>query len=72
MNGTAVSVSMLCSSERFLGFTDCPNLDASFLAEQTVSQLHSLGLSLTRCVAQCCDGASLMSGHLSGVQSIQV
>ena len=33
-----------------------------------MSQLHSLGLSLTRCIAQCYDGASVMSGHLSGVQ----
>ena len=54
--------------ERFLGFTNCPNLDASSLAEQIVSQLHSLGLNLTKYVAQCYDGASVMSGHLSGVQ----
>ena len=38
--------------ERFLGFTTCPDLDVSSLAEQIVSHLHSLGLSLERCVAQ--------------------
>ena len=54
--------------EQFFGFTDCPNLDASSLAEQIVSQLHSLGLSLMRCLAQCYMEPSVLSGHQLGVQ----
>ena len=55
--------------ERFLGFTDCPQLDAAALATQIIGEVHKLGLNIKDCLAQCYDGASVMSGHLSGVQT---
>ena len=55
--------------ERFLGFTDCPQLDASALATQIIGEVMKLGLNIKECVAQCYDGASVMSGRLAGVQS---
>lgn len=55
--------------ERFLGFTDCSQLDAVALATQIIGEVVQLGLNIKDCVAQCYDGAAVMSGHLSGVQS---
>ena len=34
--------------ERFLGFTDCPQLDASALAAQIIGEIHKLGLNIKR------------------------
>ena len=39
--------------ERFLGFTDCPQLDASALAKRIVNEVMKLGLNIKECVAQC-------------------
>ena len=55
--------------ERFVGFTDCLQLDATALATQIIGEVMKLGLNIKECVAQCYDGASVMSGHLSGVQN---
>ena len=55
--------------ERFLGFIDCSRLDAASLATQIIGEVMQLGLYIKDCIAQCYDGASVMSGHLSGVQS---
>ena len=57
-----------CVRERFLGFTDCPELDATSLATQIMGEVLKLGLNIKECVAQCYDGAAVMTGHLSGVQ----
>ena len=56
--------------ERFVGFTDVHELDAASLAGETMRQLGQLGLNPSKCVSQCYDGASVMSGHLTGVQAI--
>ena len=56
--------------ERFVGFTDVYELDASSLAGEIMCQLGQLGLNPSKCISQCYDGASVMSGHLSGVQAI--
>ena len=56
--------------ERFVGFTDVHKLNASSLAGEIVHQLGKLGVDPKQCVSQCYDGASVMSGHLSGVQAI--
>ena len=55
--------------ERFLQFVDVHELDASSLANVIISTLTEIGLDITKCVAQCYDGASVMSGKLSGVQA---
>ena len=57
-----------CVRERFLGFTDCPELDATSLATQIIGEVLRLGLNIKECVAQCYDGAAVMSGHFSGVE----
>ena len=56
--------------ERFVGFTDVHELDASSLAGEIMRQLGQLGLDPSKCISQCYDGASVMSGHLAGVQAI--
>ena len=56
--------------ERFMGFVDVHQLDASSLANAILSLLNELHLDTMRCVSQCYDGASVMSGHLAGVQAI--
>lgn len=38
------------------------------MAEKIVDGLRKFGLDLKRCFAQCYDGASVMSGEVSGVQ----
>ena len=59
-----------CVKERFVGFVDVHQLDAHSLAGELVHHLGKLGLNLKQCISQCYDGASVMSGHISGVQSI--
>ena len=45
------------------------SLDAASLAKYITDTLTSLNLSLENCVCQCFDGASVMSGQCSGVQT---
>ena len=59
-----------CIKERFVGFTDVHELDASSLAGEIMRKIGELGLESKKCVSQCYDGASVMSGHLAGVQAI--
>ena len=55
--------------ERFLTFIDVHDLCAKALANTLSETLRSSGLELKQCIAQCYDGASVMSGHLNGVQA---
>ena len=55
-------------NEHFVGFTQLCELDALALAGKIVEQLHMLGLDIKQCLAQCYDGAAVMSGQVSGVQ----
>ena len=55
--------------ERFIGFSSLHSLDAESVAREIVSQLEQLGLNVGNCIAQCYDGAAVMSGHVSGVQT---
>ena len=55
-----------CIKERFVGFTDVHELDASSLAGE-IRLIGELGLESRKCISQCYDGASVMSGHLAGV-----
>ena len=54
--------------EHFVGFSELSDLDAKALADKIVERLQVLSLDVHKCVAQCYDGASVMSGEVSGVQ----
>ena len=51
-----------------MGFSDLSDFDAKALAEKIVEGLKTLGLDVRQCIAQCYDGASVMSGEVSGLQ----
>ena len=53
-----------------MGFTDVHELDASSLVGEIMHQLGQLDLDPSKCISHCYDGASVMSGHLAGVQVI--
>ena len=53
-----------------MGFTDVHELDAASLAGEIMRQAGQLRLDPSKCVSQCYDGASVMSGRLTGVQAI--
>ena len=55
-------------NECFVGFSDLCDLDAKPLAEKIVARLQVLDLDIKQCIVQCSDGASVMSGQVSGVQ----
>ena len=54
--------------ERFLGFYDIEKADAENLTSLITKALLDHGLDIYDCIAQCHDGASVMSGEHSGVQ----
>ena len=55
--------------ESFLGFTACGSLAAAGMCETLLTSLRDCGIDLLGCVAQCFDGAAVMSGRCSGVQT---
>lgn len=55
--------------EHFLTFIDTASLTAEGLTKHIFDTLEKFQLDPQWIVAQCYDGASVMSGHLSGVQS---
>ena len=55
-------------NEHLEGFYDLCDLDAKALAKKIVARLQVLCLDEKQCIAQCYDGASIMSGQVSGVQ----
>ena len=55
-------------NERFLTFFQATKLDAESLSSYLVKILEDNGLDPARIVSQGYDGASVMSGHLTGVQ----
>ena len=57
-----------CVYEEFVGFTQANSLDAESLTNYITTNLDKLGLRILDCVSQTYDGASVMSGKLSGVQ----
>ena len=56
-------------TERFLGFSDMHELDASGITDEIASVLGKQGINVKQCIVQCYDGASVMSGRRSGVQA---
>ena len=55
-------------NKRFLTYVEAKSLDAQGLAEYILQTIDSHGLDLKCLVSQGYDGASVMSGHCSGVQ----
>jgi hypothetical protein len=56
--------------ERFIEFVSMVDCDARSLCDAIVHSLQARGLDLKKCVAQCYDGASVMSGKHAGVQQL--
>ena len=54
--------------ERFLQFVDTHSFDAASLSNEIARCLTDNGFDLSKCVALCYDGASVMSGRHAGVQ----
>lgn len=55
--------------EEFIGYTPAEALDADGLCKYICGALFDVGLEIQNCIAQSYDGASVMSGIKSGVQS---
>ena len=73
-NSSLYAFDLLVSTKMCLwlkrGFVDLHQLDASSLANATLRFLNELHHDTMRYVSQCYDGASIMSGHLAGIQAI--
>ena len=52
----------------FIDFVECEGKDAESIEKVIVEKLEEDRLDLTDCRSQCYDNASVMSGHVSGVQ----
>ena len=52
----------LIVNEHFVGFSDLSELNAKALSEKIVEVLTKLGMDIKKCIGQCYDGASVMSG----------
>ena len=51
----------------YVALVHCPDVDAAAITASVVDYLVAAGLPLTRVVCFCSDGASVMTGHISGV-----
>lgn len=58
-----------CVKERVIGTYHMKALDAESLSNFIYQKVVSIGLNWNNCVAQCYDGASVMSGWATGVQA---
>ena len=56
-------------SEEFLGFCSVSSTTAEIITDAIVSFAKKCGLNMTRLVGKGFDGASTMSGHISGVSA---
>ena len=54
--------------ERFIQFSELPGASAEDFFNTLLSAITNLGLSITMCYGQSYDGASTMSGEISGLQ----
>ena len=62
-------VHQCCIKERVIGTYHMKHLDAVSLSKFIYEKVVSIGLDWNYCVAQCYDGASVMSGWANGVQA---
>lgn len=56
--------------ERFLGFTPLTYIDGKSLFSHIKSILFKSKIDINKCIAQTYDGASVMRGHINGVQAL--
>lgn len=56
--------------EEFLHFVPADGLDAASLLKTIKETLANMGIPIDGCIAQCYDGASVMSGKYTGVQEL--
>jgi hypothetical protein len=56
--------------EEFVGFVKADGLDSLSLSNKIVTTMQGIGITLSNCVGQGYDGASVMSGIHNGVQAI--
>ena len=62
------STKIVCIKESFIGFIELHAKDAATLETVIIEKLKLDDLPLADCRSQCYDNASVMSGHLSGLQ----
>ena len=55
--------------EQFVSFTHAQELNAQAPTEYILGVLDHLQLDISDCISQCYDGASVMSGHCTGVST---
>lgn len=55
--------------EEFIGFVELTKTDAEAISQSILSCMEQWGLDITKLRGQGYDGASVMNGHVSGVQS---
>ena len=55
--------------ERFISFTKCEEVNAEAIFLYIMRALREMDVDISNCISQCYDGASVMSGHLSGVRA---
>lgn len=55
--------------EEFIGFVELTKTDAETISQSILFCMEQWGLDITKLRGQGYDGASVMSGHVSGVQS---
>ena len=55
--------------EEFIGFSYAESFTAEANATYILNQILELGLDIKQCIGQSYDGASVMSGQVSGVQA---
>uniref|UniRef100_H2ZSF8 DUF4371 domain-containing protein n=1 Tax=Latimeria chalumnae TaxID=7897 RepID=H2ZSF8_LATCH len=56
--------------ESFLCFVAMQKYGAVSIAQTILDEINKAGLSIKNCIAQCYDGASIMSGTMNGVQTV--
>jgi hypothetical protein len=54
--------------ENFIGFVELQAVDAESIAQVILNHMRHIGLDLQKIIGQGYDGATTMSGHISGVQ----
>ena len=63
------SCSTMSIVEHFIGLTELTDMGAAAITKCILDKIGEMGLSLANCVAVTFDGASTMSGKISGVQA---
>ena len=54
--------------ERFISFTKCDELNCEAIFSYIMTGLRDIDVDISNCVSQCYDGASVMSGCITGVR----